>query len=79
MNLISRKSAKIIKKKFKGCQSNQDSENQVFISHTGCMDLYKNVRNTADANLRKLAGKRGLVGSIRRKVPILSMMTGRFI
>ena len=32
------------------------------ISHTGCMDLYKNVRNTTDANLRKLADRNGMVG-----------------
>ena len=32
------------------------------MSHTGCMDLYKHVRNTTDANLRKLAQKDGIVG-----------------
>lgn len=32
------------------------------ISHTGCMDVYKNVRNTTDANLKKLADKGGIVG-----------------
>ena len=34
----------------------------VIVSHTGCMDLYKNVRNTTDANLKKLADNDGLVG-----------------
>ncbi len=32
------------------------------ISHTGCMDLYKNTRNTTDVNLKKLADKGGIVG-----------------
>jgi len=34
----------------------------VINSHTGCMDLYKNVRNMTDANLRKLADRNGIVG-----------------
>ncbi len=38
------------------------SKTPVIVSHTGCMDLYKNVRNTTDANLRKLAQKDGIVG-----------------
>jgi len=38
------------------------SKTPVIVSHTGCMDLYKNVRNTTDSNLRKLAQKDGIVG-----------------
>ncbi len=38
------------------------SKAPVIVSHTGCMDLYQNVRNTTDANLRKLAQKDGIVG-----------------
>jgi len=34
----------------------------VVISHTGCMDVYQNVRNTTDVNLRKMAEKGGIVG-----------------
>lgn len=32
------------------------------ISHTACMDLYENVRNTTDMNMKKLADRGGIVG-----------------
>ncbi len=32
------------------------------ISHTACMSVYENVRNTTDTNLRALAEKGGVVG-----------------
>jgi membrane dipeptidase len=38
------------------------SKAPAIISHTGCMDLYKNVRNTTDVNMKKLADKGGIVG-----------------
>ncbi len=38
------------------------SANPVIISHTACMAMHKNVRNTTDANLRLLAKKGGVVG-----------------
>ena len=38
------------------------SQAPVIISHTGCMDVYKNVRNTTDGNLGKMADKGGIVG-----------------
>ena len=34
----------------------------VITSHTGCMDVFKHVRNTIDTNLKKLADKGGVVG-----------------
>ena len=34
----------------------------VIISHTACMELHSNVRNTTDSNLRLLAQKGGVVG-----------------
>ena len=34
----------------------------VIVSHTACMEMHKNVRNTTDANLRLLAQKGGVVG-----------------
>lgn len=34
----------------------------VVISHTGCMSVYENVRNTTDENLRALAARGGVVG-----------------
>jgi membrane dipeptidase len=38
------------------------SKAPAIISHTGCMDLYKNVRNTTDVNMKKLADEGGIVG-----------------
>lgn len=38
------------------------SKAPAIVSHTGCMDLYRNERNTTDANLKKLADKGGIVG-----------------
>ena len=38
------------------------SKAPVVISHTGCMDVYVNTRNTTDVNLRKMAAKGGIVG-----------------
>jgi membrane dipeptidase len=38
------------------------SADPVIISHTACMALHKNVRNTTDENLRLLASKGGVVG-----------------
>ena len=38
------------------------SKAPAIISHTGCMDLYRNERNTTDVNLKKLADKGGMVG-----------------
>ena len=38
------------------------SADPVIISHTACMAMHKNVRNTTDANLRLLAKKGGVVG-----------------
>lgn len=34
----------------------------VIVSHTACMSVYQNVRNTTDENLRALAGRGGVVG-----------------
>lgn len=38
------------------------SKAPVIISHTACMEVHKNIRNTTDANLRLLAQKGGVVG-----------------
>lgn len=38
------------------------SKQPVIISHTACMDVFPNVRNTTDANLKLLAEKGGVVG-----------------
>jgi len=38
------------------------SKTPVVISHTGCMDVFENVRSTTDVNLRKMAQKGGIVG-----------------
>ncbi len=38
------------------------SADPVIISHTACMAMHQNVRNTTDANLRLLAKKGGVVG-----------------
>lgn len=38
------------------------SKRPVIVSHTACMAVHKNVRNTTDANLRLLADKGGVAG-----------------
>lgn len=38
------------------------SKTPLIISHTGCMSVYKNVRNTTDEIFRQLANKGGVVG-----------------
>lgn len=38
------------------------SQAPVIVSHTACMALHNNVRNTTDENLRALAGKGGVAG-----------------
>lgn len=38
------------------------SKRPVHISHTGCMAVHQNIRNTTDANLKALANKGGVVG-----------------
>ncbi|MBC7895228.1 MAG: membrane dipeptidase [Cytophagaceae bacterium] len=38
------------------------SAKPVHISHTGCMAVHKNIRNTTDENLKALANKGGVVG-----------------
>jgi membrane dipeptidase len=38
------------------------SKQPVIISHTACMDVHQNVRNTTDANLKALANRGGVVG-----------------
>ena len=38
------------------------SQAPVIISHTGCMSVYENIRNTTDRNLKKTADKGGIIG-----------------
>ena len=48
------------------------------ISHTGCMAVYENVRNTTDENLRLLAERGGVVGICQIRPFITSVRKGAF-
>ncbi len=50
----------------------------VIVSHTGCMTVYKNTRNTTDENLRLLASKGGVVGICQIRPFITDVREGAF-
>lgn len=54
------------------------SEAPVIISHTGCMSVYKNTRNTTDENLRLLSEKGGVVGICQIRPFITNIREGAF-
>jgi membrane dipeptidase len=56
----------------------QASQSPVIVSHTGCMSVYKNTRNTTDENLKLLANKGGVVGICQIRPFITNIREGAF-
>ncbi len=54
------------------------STKPVIISHTACMAVYKNVRNTADENLKLLADHGGVVGICQIRPFVTNTRQGAF-
>ena len=54
------------------------SKSPVIVSHTACMNVYKNTRNTTDENLRLLADKGGVVGICQLRPFITNIREGAF-
>jgi membrane dipeptidase len=50
----------------------------VIISHTACMSVYKNTRNTTDENLKLLAEKGGIVGICQIRPFVSKLGAGSF-
>lgn len=54
------------------------SKAPVIVSHTGCMAVFENTRNTTDENLRLLADHGGVVGICQIRPFITDVRTGAF-
>ncbi len=54
----------------------QASKKPIIISHTGCMTVYQNIRNTQDDSIRKLADKGGVIGICQIRPFITSQKRG---
>ncbi len=50
----------------------------VIISHTACMSVYENTRNTTDVNMKLLADKGGVVGICQIRPFVSSLRKGSF-
>ncbi len=50
----------------------------VIISHTACMSIYKNIRNTTDKNLRLMADRGGVIGICQIRPFVSSLRAGSF-
>ncbi len=54
------------------------SKYPVINSHTGCMSVFKNVRNTSDENIKLLANKGGVVGLCQMRPFLTNLREGAF-
>ena len=50
----------------------------VIVSHTACMSVYKNIRNTSDQNMRLLADHGGVVGMCQIRPFVSNLRAGSF-
>lgn len=54
------------------------SQTPIIISHTACAAVYKNVRNTTDENLRRVAKKGGVIGICQIRPFVTNIREGAF-